>query len=107
MLAQAVLTLRFVFLYRDDFVLITAECNRVYAVIRKNRILASCLGAITISQVIPGIYISAYVATRECESVIKYHPLFLPASMFQWYSSHGSHFRFLYYATSQHRCTWI
>ena len=99
MLAQVVLTLGFVFFYRDDFVLITAERNRVYAVTRKNRIIASCLGATTISQFILGLYLTAYAATRERESVIKCHQLFLPTSMLQRYSSHGPHFRILCYAT--------
>ena len=93
LLAQVVPTLRFVYFYRDDFVLITAERTR------KNRIIASCLGAMKISQFILGLYLTAYAATRERETVIKYHPLFLPTSMLQRYSSHGPHIRLLCYAT--------
>ena len=74
LLAQAVLTLRSVFFYRDSFVLIMAERNRVYAVTGKNRIIASCLGAITISQFILGIYLYAYVAMRGGELVTKCCP---------------------------------
>ena len=74
LVAQVVLTLRSVFFGRDGFMLITAERNRIYAITRKNRIITSCFGVITISQFILGLYIIAYAATRGCEFVTKCHP---------------------------------
>ena len=68
-LAQVVLTLRSVFLDRDGFVLITAERNRIYAITSKNRIITSCLGVITISQFVLGLYLIAYTATIGGEFV--------------------------------------
>ena len=81
-LAQAVLTLRSVFLGSDCFVLITVEPNRIYAVTRKNRIIASCFGVITVLQFVLGLYITVYAAKGGSESVTKVRPLFLPISMF-------------------------
>ena len=95
LLAQIVLTLRSVFFSRGGFVLITAEQNRIYAITSKNRIITSCFGVIMISQFILGLYLTGYAAARGCESVTNYRLLFSPASMFQRYSSHRSHFRLI------------
>ena len=70
-LAQVVLTLRFVFCGEDGFMLIIAELNRIYAITSNNRVIASCLCVITISLFILGLYIVAYAAMRGGESVIK------------------------------------
>ena len=69
LLAQAVLTLRSVFLGGGGFALITVEWDRIYAVTRKNRIIASCLSAISISQLILGLYMTVDTVRRGCESV--------------------------------------
>jgi len=55
--AQVVITMKSVSLGRCCSVLIMAEWNRIYAVTRKNRIIASCFGVITISQLILGLYV--------------------------------------------------
>ena len=95
--AQVVLTLRSVSFSRDGFILITAEWNRIYAITRKNWAITLCLCAITISQFILGLYITAYLAKRGGKPVTKSHPQFSPA-MFQWNPSYQSHFRFTWYA---------
>jgi hypothetical protein len=68
-LAQVVLMLRSVFLDRNCSVLTMTKRNRIYAVTRKNRMIVSCLGVITISQFILGLYVAAYAAARKCVSV--------------------------------------
>ena len=86
--------------------LITAE-NRIYAITKKNRTIASCFSVITISQFIFGLYLVAYSAVRGGESVTICRLLFLPTPMFQRNRSHRSHFRFTYYAISWDGCTLI
>jgi len=98
-LTQVVITLRFVFFGMGGFVLITTEWNRIYAVTKKNRMIASCFFVITISQFALGLYQVAYTATRGGESVTGCRPWFLPI-MFQRNPSHRSHFRFTWYAFS-------
>ena len=97
LLAQIVLTLRSDFFGSDGFMLIAAEQDRIYAVTRKSRMIASCFSVITISQFILGLYLSSYAAARGGEPVTKSCPLFLPTSMFQPYSSHRSRFRFIWH----------
>ena len=99
LLAQIILTLRSDFFGIDGFMLITAEQNRIYAVTRKSRMIASCFAVITVLQFILGLYLSSHAATKGCEPVTKRCQLFLPTSMFQPYSSHRSRFRFTWYAT--------
>ena len=91
LLAQMVLTLRSVLFVRDRFVLITTERNRIYAVTKKNRVVTSCFGVITISEFVLGLYVSAHAATRGGESVTGCHSRFLPA-MFQRNLSYRFHF---------------
>ena len=86
-LAQAVLTLRSVFLGSDCFVLIAVESNRIYAVTRKNRIIASCFGVIAMSQVVLGLYMTAFAAKAGCKSVIKRPLQPLPTLLFQRHRS--------------------
>ena len=77
--------------------LITTGRNRIYAVAGKNRILASCLGLITISQFVLGLCITAYAATNGCESDLRI-PLTILTDFnisFQRYRSCRSHFRFV------------
>ena len=82
-LAQVVITLRFVLSGRDGSMLTVAEQNRIYAVTSKNRIIISCLGAITTSQFILGLCLITYVATNRGKSVTKCGPGFPQFSMFQ------------------------
>ena len=96
-LAQVVIMLRFVFFGMGGFMLITTEWNRIYAVTKKNRMIASCFFVITISQFALGLYQVAYTATRGGESVTGCCPWFLPI-MFQRNPSHQSHFWFTWYA---------
>jgi len=86
-LAQAVLTLRYAFLGSDCFVLITAELNRIYAVTRKDRTIASCFGVIAMAQFVLGLYMTAYAAKVGCESVIKCPLQPLPTLLFQRHRS--------------------
>ena len=72
LIAQVVITLRSVFLGGCGFMLITVEWNRIYAVTRKNLIIASCFGVIMISQSILGLYLTADATGRGCKSVTKY-----------------------------------
>jgi len=55
-------------------VLTAAERNRIYAVTSKNRIIVSCLGVITISQLGLGLYGTVDEAKAGCESVTMYTP---------------------------------
>jgi len=71
-LAQAVLTLRSVFLGGDGFVLTMAEWNRIYAITHKSWITTSCFGVITISQFILGLYLTVDTAERRCKSVDRF-----------------------------------
>ena len=74
LVAQVVLTLRSVLFGIGVSMLITTERNRIYAITRKNRIITSCFGVITISQFILGLYLIAYAAIRGCEFVTKCRP---------------------------------
>jgi len=87
LLAQMVLTLRSVFFDSNSFVLIAAERNRIYAVTRKNQIIASCFSVITILQFCLGLYMAVHEARAGCESVIKRFPRLLPTSLFQRHRS--------------------
>ena len=53
---------------------IVAECNRIYAVTSKNRMITSCLCVIMASQFILGLYWTAYTAVEGGESLTKYCP---------------------------------
>ncbi|KAF9644216.1 hypothetical protein BDM02DRAFT_1059840 [Thelephora ganbajun] len=44
---------------------------RIYAITGKNRTITACLGVITISQFVLGLYLIAYMATEGCESLTK------------------------------------
>jgi len=86
-LAQSVLTLRYVFLGSDGFVLITVERDRIYAVTHKNRIIASCFAVIAMSQFALGLYMTAYAAKAGCEFAIKRPRQPLPTLLFQRHRS--------------------
>jgi len=95
LLAQVVIMLRPVFFRSGGLVLIFVKLNRIYAVTRKNRIIVSCLGVITISQFGLGLYATAYAVKAGCESVIKRRPQLPPTSPFQRRGTHRFHFRFI------------
>jgi len=88
-------------------VLTVAERNRIYAVTNKNRIIVSCLGAITTSQFILGLCLITYIAMDGGEPfVTKCGPESLHALMFQRNRSCGSHFRFIWCALSRDIGPW-
>ena len=76
LLAQVVLTLRFVFFCGNGLVLIVAKLSRIYAVTNKSRIITSCFCIITISQFSLGLHATVYAAKAGRESVIR-----LPAQL--------------------------
>ena len=89
-LAQVVLTLRFVFFRSNGLVLIVAECNRIYAVTNKNRIITSCFSIITISQFSLGLYMTVYAAKSGRESMIRFPPQLSSNSCFSDTNPTGS-----------------
>ena len=106
LVAQVVLTLRFVFFGRDGFILITTEWNRIYAVTNKNRMITSCFCVISISQFILGLYITSYAAMRGGKPLTKYYSRFL-LTVFQRNPLYRSHFRFIWYAYSWNMVPWM
>ena len=71
-IAQTILTLRSVLSAGDDFVLITAEWNRIYAITNRNRMIASLFCVAMISQLAIGLYLTANTIVRGGESVTHY-----------------------------------
>ena len=106
LLAQVVLTLRFVPLTRDGLVLILIERDRIYAVTYKDRTITSCFCVITVSQFVFGLYWTVFTAGEGGETLAKGYREFLPTSTPQHNRSCRSHLTLIECAFSYDTGPW-
>ena len=105
LLAQTVLTLRSAVLGVRQLHANQAERNRIHAVTGKNRIITACFSAITISEFVFGLYITA-LAAQGGGPLTKCFPRRLLTSILQRNSSHKFHLMLIGHAFSYDTGPW-